>query len=417
MKRKTLFKVILGVFLCSNVIAQTQDTVSLGPGYINQTWYNISNRTRTSIPINNWDLSFEIKGYSAAILLNTAAGNNVWLVPNRTANETDFISLDTTGISNWIGLYNSDTSWNIGAFNQNISPNPNDVGWGIYNMTTHNIIGDSLYVIKLSNGSYKKLWIISLSAGVYNFRYANLNGSGDTTISIAKTDFADKNFGYFSIQNNIKIDREPISSASDLIFTKYTTFIPTPYSVTGVLLNKGVKAIKAKGVDVTTVNPDLYSFVGTSNIIGYDWKRFDFTLGYVIEDSLAFFVKPISGNVYKLLFNGFGGSANGNFLFTTEEINTSSIINESNETIASVAVYPNPIRNENINLIVDIINTNEKASISILDLTGKEIYNEVAFFEKGLQHHLIASSMLNAGVYFINIKIANHSITKKIIKY
>lgn len=417
MKRKTPFQVLIALFISTSAIAQVNDTVSVGPGYANQTWYTISDGSRVSSANNNWDLAFEIKGYTATILVNTAAGNSLWAAPNKIANESDFLSLDTVGITNWTTLYNSDTSLSVGAFNKNISTNPNDIGWGIYNMTTHNIVGDSLFVIKLSNGTYKKLWIISLSSGVYNFRYANLNNTNDTTVALSKSGFIEKNFGYYSIQSNLQLDREPVISKADLIFTKYTAFIPTPYSVTGVLLNKGVKAIKARGVDVNTVSVDQYSFVNTSNTIGYDWKRFDFTLGYVIEDSLAFFVKPLSGNIYKLIFTGFGGSANGNFMFNTEEIPSTNVTNESNENIASVAVYPNPIRNDNINLIFDILNTNEKANISIIDLTGNVIYNEESFFEKGLHQHTIASSILNAGIYFINITIANNSITKKIIKY
>ena len=44
-------------------------------------------------------------------------------------------------------MYNSDTSWNYGAFVMNQSSDMFDYGWGVYNIQTHHIIGDSVFLI------------------------------------------------------------------------------------------------------------------------------------------------------------------------------------------------------------------------------------------------------------------------------
>ncbi len=415
--KKTIQILILGLLMAHSSIAQYTDTVSVGAAYTQQTWYNIETKAKHSQPLNNWDLGFEISGFSASILFNNASGNILFAVPNVSASESNFLSLDTNGISHWQKLYNSDTSWNLGAFNQNISADPFDLGWGIYNMNTHIITGDSLYVIKFADGSFKKLWIINLMGGVYNFRFANLDGTDDTQASITKSNFIGKNFGYYSIQTKSSLDREQLNSDYNLIFTKYITFLPTPYSVTGVLLNKGVQAIKASGVDVNTVTPDQYFYSDKINTIGYDWKKFDFTLGYVIEDSLAFFVKPDSTSIYKIIFTGFGGSADGNFMFNSEKLNVTGVYNNEQKHIGSLSIYPNPSTNSDITLVYDVQSELTSIKISVHSLEGKQVLQENIATAKSLQKHTIAASQLSKGVYIVALEAGNQISYQKLIKY
>ena len=64
-------------------------------------------------------------------------------------------------------LHNSDTSWNYGAFISTQSNDMFDYGWGVYNIQTHNIVGDSLFIIKTINGNWKKLFIKRKTSGEY----------------------------------------------------------------------------------------------------------------------------------------------------------------------------------------------------------------------------------------------------------
>lgn len=415
--KKTLQIVALCLFTAHFGYAQSEDTVSVGAGYANQTWYNVETKAKHSVPLNNWDLGFEISGFSASILFNNASGNTLFAVPNVSASEQNFLALDTSGINQWQKLYNSDTSWNLGAFNQNLSADPFDLGWGVYNMNTHIITGDSLYVIKFADGTYQKLWLINLMGGVYNFRFANLDGTDDTQASITKSNFSGKNFGYYSIKNKTAVDREQLNSDYHLIFSKYITFLPTPYSVTGVLLNKGIQAIKASKVDVSTVKPDAYSYSDKINTIGYDWKRYDFTLGYVIEDSLAFFVKSDSNSIYKLILTGFGGSADGNFMLNSEKLNTTGVFNQEHKHIGAFSIYPNPAANEDITLVYDVQSELKNINVSVRALDGKLMLEESIATTKGLQQHHITTSQLPKGVYIVTVEAAKQVSYQKLIKY
>jgi len=60
-----------------------------------------------------------------------------------------------------------------------------DYGWGVYNTVTHNVTGDSIYVIKVGN-ELKKLWIIKKVSinNIYHIRYANLDGSNEQIIEL-----------------------------------------------------------------------------------------------------------------------------------------------------------------------------------------------------------------------------------------
>ena len=172
------------------------DTVSVGAGYINQKWYSLQNDEQgTAQSKDNWDIAFEITGASASILVNTQKTNfALYKAPYSISN---YATVDTTGISNWPILYNSDTTWAVGALNKGANPsNAYDLGWGVYDINTHIVSGDSCYVIKLSATSYKKIKLVNLSGGIYTFEYANINGTSSQTATVNKSNYTGKNFAY-----------------------------------------------------------------------------------------------------------------------------------------------------------------------------------------------------------------------------
>ncbi len=92
--------------------------------------------------------------------------------------------IDTSGITGWPQMYNSMASWEEGAFGANALGHP-DYGWGVYNMISHGLTGDSIFVIKLSDDSYKRLWIVDRTAtAVYTIRIADLDGSNEKEVEI-----------------------------------------------------------------------------------------------------------------------------------------------------------------------------------------------------------------------------------------
>jgi hypothetical protein len=340
----------------------------------------------------------------------------LWTYPS--ADTTGWATIDTTGINSWVPKYNSDTSWVIGAFDKGaVTSNANDVGWGIYNSITHIITGDSLFVIKLSNGSYKKLWIINSTGTGYNFKYADLNGSNLQTKFISKSAYANKIFGYYSLQTNTALDREPVTTANwDLLFTQYTAFVPTPYTVGGVLSNKGVRVAQADNVSnpVTFNNWFGQPYKTAINEIGYDWKAF--TTSWLIAQDTVYFVKSKTGDIWKMRFTGFGGSSNGNYIFSKEKLSTVGI-NENNEVKASVSIYPNPSNSSNVTVLYDLEKNYSNAQLNIFDITGKLITQENLNNTIGFYSHTINTQNLKAGVYVVSIKLNNTTIQQWQGKY
>lgn len=410
MKKAILFAYAVIAFAYTQ--AQTIiDTVSIGTGYTNQVWYSLQNDEQGSSAKNNWDLGFSTAGQGSNILINSVTGVKLWKYPN--SDTSGWVTLDTTGLSTWTALYNSDTSWAYGAFKQNLSGNPYDVGWGIYDPNTHYVWGDSLYIIKLANGSYKKLWIVSLISGTYTFRYANLDGSNDTTVSLTKSTYTGKNFGYYSIQNNAALDREPLAANWDLLFTQYTGFIPQPYNVTGVLSNMGVTVAEASGVDVNTVTWTSYTFNTAMNEIGYDWKTY--TGSWTIEDSLAYFVKDKTGNIWKVIFTGFGGSANGNFIFTKEKVSSVGITEANENSIGTLSIYPNPSNGNDISIIYNLEKSVSSANLAIYDLLGRKLHSENLNNTQGFYQHKISNQNFSSGIYIVTVEFDGKAVQQKLV--
>lgn len=389
---------------------QVTDTVSLSAGYANQKWYSLQNDEQGTAPKTNWDIAFECAQYGTSILTNSPTGTRLWVAA--TTDTSQWATLDTTGMAaTWPAKYNSDTSWYLGAFSQP-QTNQFDLGWGIYNPITHFVDGDSLYVIKLANSTYRKIWIKQLASGTFTFRYATLDNSFDTTVSLVKSDFAGDLFAYYSLQNNAEADREPDAATWDLSFQQYTAFLPTPYGVTGVLHNNGVLVAQAYPVDVNTAQWTDYAYTTPINEIGYDWKTLNMqTFLYDIADSTVYFVQDMNGNIWKVIFTGFGGSANGNFIFTKEQVGTSSIAN--NGQTQSFGMYPNPASQQNVTIITSLGASNEGV-ITATNANGALICSE-NIQGAGLVQKQINTEGWAPGMYFISVISDGAVLTQKLI--
>jgi hypothetical protein len=330
---------LASVLLVRGLHAQTPVTVSIAPGYADQVWYSLQNGVVGTAPVNNWDLAFEIQGFTASVLVNTQkAGVEVVKSPFSIA---DWNSMDTTGLSTWPRAHNADTSWSFGALNQGPFADEFDLGWGNYNMITHVVAGDTIFLIHLANGSWRKLRIDGLATGTYTFTHANLDGSDELVGQINKAAYSTKNFAYWDLETHAAVDREPANDSWDLTFVKYVAFIPQPYGVTGVLQNKGIEVARAAGIPPVDADWTSAAYSAHINTIGFDWKRFDMqTFQWVIEDSLSYFVKDHEGNVWHVAFTGFGGSTSGTIDFTQELVSATGLAEQDRTT--ELHAWPNP---------------------------------------------------------------------------
>ncbi|MBK9732286.1 MAG: T9SS type A sorting domain-containing protein [Chitinophagaceae bacterium] len=412
MKILSAFLVIVSI--AGNLSAQTTESISMSPGYANEVFWKMQGGVTGQAAINSWELAFRLGLQNSSIFINSANGVNLYHVPN--TDTTGWLTLDTTGLQSWQQLYNSDTSWEYGAFDRSSTGFP-DFSWGDYDFTTHVVTGDSLYVIK-TGSVFKKLWIMKKDFGNWTFRYANLDNTGDQTIIINDADYPNKNFAYYSITNGTPLNLEPDNTNWDILFTRYVTLLPpdnTPYLVTGVLNNVGVTVAQANNVDVNTVNASAYDNAYTASIseIGYDWKFFDMASGqYALVDSLCYFVKSLDGNIYKLVFTGFAGSATGDISW--EQSNSITSVNNLNYSIGSATIYPNPV-NEKMNLIFDAKKAISNLQVSLNDVNGREVYHTTLNANSGLNQRQLSLPAISDGLYILLLDAGNEVSALKVM--
>ncbi len=379
-----------------NMNAQVVDSVEMGANYADDVYYSMSSGEVGTQPNNNWHIAFSTSAFSSTIIINDGAGVVLYTYPDGDTGAWDTVS--TEGIDNWTPQYNSPDTAMIGAFDRNALGHP-DYGWGIYNSTSHDVVGDSLFVIQLPDQSYRKLWIdkkLSVD-NKYVIQYANIDGSEDIRDTLDINPYVSKNFAYFSFETGELADREP-DDPWDILFTRYYDE-RIPYPVTGVVSNIGVEAARITEADTSSSCFGTPEYSDKRTVIGSDWKSFNMeTYQYELEDSLVFVVRDTSGMEYSLYFTRFEGSSTGKAVFVKRQIDcttgTSAI-----ETVDRIQAYPNPADNDLF--IRHYLDTREAVFVRIYDLTGRMV-RERTMEPKSTLH--IDISDLKTGLYILQLK-------------
>ena len=414
-------KIILLFFTVFTLVSQAQqvdDSVSIEPLYTSQSFYSLDNGEVAKYSNENWDIAFSVSGHGAAgsaILLNEAT-TQLWATPFDTSGWDNF---DTTDYVSWDEQFNSDTSWTNGAFNSYRGASGFfDLGWGLLNPSNNYwTFGDSLYLVKLNDGTYRKLWVESLKTGVWSFRYATLDGALDKTVSITKADYTNKNFIYFSLEDEKLLDREPANDSWDFTFAKHRDEVMPGIvvSVTSVFSNRNVWSAKANESDLTDAlnssAPDTDFNQNTINI-GREWKKYSSSTGWNVYDSIAYFVyDEDSSDFYRLVFTDFGGMGTGKFYFTKELLGQVSV-DEYGDSDVAISLYPNPARDQFT--ILGTLPPGEVV-IGLYDITGSLVREKIYSVNYQVSKIGFDVSDLPSGLYILNIEGAQYRATKKII--
>jgi hypothetical protein len=400
--------IVSGSFRSFSATQAEDDSIAMGAGYASDIYYSFQNGEVSSVVRTNWDIAFYTLTWSAGIMTNDGNGVQLYLYP--TDDTSGWNVVDTAGLSTWPVLYNSVEDWEIGAFNRHELGHP-DYGWGVYNTITHNVVGDSIYILKLGNGTFKKLQIIEKISiqNDYYFKYANLDGTDEVNEMVDCSGYEDKNFVYYSLADEAIVDREPVSESWDILFTKYMGELEggIPYPVTGVLNNLNVPANR-----FDQVGPDFEDYTSVSmdtarSPIGFDWKYFDMnTFSYVVEDSIAFFVMDRNKDVYKLVFSVFDYTV-GKVVFTKTKVHTSAI-GETGSDQAFI-MYPNPASEK---VYISLTGSHDWEEIILTDLSGKIVYSRNIKQQKTIS---IPAEHLDPGFYLVTVKNNGTSVVQKLV--
>lgn len=411
------------------------DSVAMGSGYANDIYRKLDNTPATAAPGNNWTLAFQMlpqggPSSNVAIFANQVRqGVNVYSLHYKAS--TKFASLtaaDTVGRTSE-PLYNSSETWAAGALNQmGDASNPFDFSWGKYDMATHNVVGDSLYLLKTQSGDYK-LWVQKYVASPidsirYEFRIAKFDGSGDQTVKIyRKNGFTNALFGYYNAADNSTLNREPGRDNWELLFTRYYEEVsqgPTTamYPVTGVLTNVGVEVAEVVNTDANAAAAGYLNatYSDDINVLGSDWKTFDMQANmYVIDTAKNYLIKSaVSGKYYQLVFAGFSGSAAGKSTYKYRELGVipQSVSNVA-EAVTAFMLVPNPTAGET-QIMLDV-KQGGTARMLITDAMGRTVQNNVLNLNTGLNGYQVSLSNAAAGTYFVTVTNGSWSKTAQLL--
>lgn len=420
---------LVATALSGAVSAQTtiNDSIQTGGSYANDVYYSLESGKVKELGNNDWQLAFSIGNFNVAVRANTTTGSSgdgsVSIYEMAGKDTTKWASFDTLGYASWPKLENSDESWEEGAFNQSAS-GQTDYGWGAYNTATHVVTGHRLYLAVVKSGTstlYKKVWILSKALGVWNIRFANIDGSDPKELTIASSAYNTKNFAYVSLVTGNIVDREPANDAWDFILTRYAAWQPAQsvyYPSIGILTNVGVTVSEVRGKDENnTTLSDTTTFSDNITTIGADWKQLNSqTFAFYAVDSLSYFIKDNYSDIWKVVFTNFtsGSSATGTgrAVFNKSKVYTAPVVG-LNETssISTFAVYPNPAT-DNVNVLFDVKEANSTVSVS--DLSGRTLITE-NISGTGFQNTNLNLGSLSKGIYFISIANGSSRSVKKVV--
>ncbi|MFT6003747.1 MAG: hypothetical protein ACI8UQ_000882 [Bacteroidia bacterium] len=413
--KKSIYNRIGGTLLTLALIsvgafAQKADSV-ITQGGANDVYYSFKNGITTEVDKSTWDIALNTAAFDASILINENAGVELY---SYGTNVDEWDIVDTAGFA-FQNIYNSSESWGNGAFVRLASGHP-DYGWGTYNMGTHNVTGNRIFILKDRNDVYHQVVIENMSAaGEYTIKTADIGGGNTVTLDIDKKDaaFVGKNFVHFDLTAQKVLNNEPLRKDWDLLFTKYIDLVPTrtgdllPYLVSGVKINKGYEVAERTSLPAASNDTNNLNWNTDITEIGSDWKSFDFaSFSYLMTDSLAYFVKGDGGVVWKIDFTNYKGGSTGGYYFNIEQLRRSASVNGVQEL--TTRVYPNPS-----NGIFTVENKeNDAVEVSLMTLTGKvlESYN----LAPNSAMNIDATSVVS-GIYILSIRSNDKLSTQRIV--
>jgi hypothetical protein len=274
--------------------------VSMGNTYTNQVFINLETFETRSIDIHSWDLSFDAQPNGYLIYLNGGSGV---------------------------------LSASIGKGNFSVMPDVNKINWrwdAANGMSDSLVLGkwcngstyvgnDSVYVIDRgqetkSGDRYYQFKIKYANAYQYVLEIANLQGNVLGEKVIAKD--ADKAHVYFSFGNDGYQNPEPSISNWHLCFLRYRWVYyefnpPLLYTVSGIYINTHQVEVYLDSSSVfnniqfaSAVN---YQFSKMRDVMGFDWKVYNFTTSKYVARSYVNYVLRIKQPLtyYKMRFIDF----------------------------------------------------------------------------------------------------------------
>ncbi|MBL7924941.1 MAG: HmuY family protein [Bacteroidia bacterium] len=284
-----------------------QLVAAMGSNYDDQVYVSLSKGIVHTAPYRAYDLMFEASATGYHIFLNSGK----LMFACRTGN-TDFFGADSVNASWLVDAEHLDgDSTAIGNWWSAASIGP--TGY------SEVFVIDRGRADHTGNDRFRKLQVLSADDTHYEIRFSAMDNSGLTVMNIPKNPAY--SLMYLSFDNNgTLVQQAPPASDWDFVFTKYThVYFDEPpgspfryYPVCGALLNKwrettGMVMLKDSTpgyvpfADCAYTLANTYQFSTDADVIGFDWKYYDFGNScYYITPDLYFVMKDQDGLYYKM---------------------------------------------------------------------------------------------------------------------
>ncbi len=172
-----------------------------------------------------------------------------------------------------------------------------------------------VYLLRLDALGKKMLAfkLLSVTDVMYEFEIFDMNSGQYLTCKVGKN--ASAAYSYYNLNTFHTItDVEPAKDSWDILFTRYgyTFYDQTPalpYIVTGVLSNPVTKVFSDSSALFYDIEADIMvgkTFSTDRDIIGFNWKQYDFDLGvFNVRQDYNFIIRTQHNEVYKMRFLSF----------------------------------------------------------------------------------------------------------------
>lgn len=272
----------------------TTSTVSLDPTYKWQVYFDLETNREVGRNLKTaWDLGFETSADGYHIVLNASK----FMMAGKSA-KTDFAQVtDTIGF----GL-----AKNIDAATGNLD----STAFGDWrNGSPVYIVDRGVNEFGLHQG-FRKVQVQGVDAHKFTVRFAQLNGTNETTLEVPKDSTYNLTFLSFAKRDTVHI--EPPKKDWDLAFTQFNHVFYEPvftqYLVTGCLLNRYHthalmdSTVRFEGIDFAKAQS--YNLSSNLNAIGFDWKSYTGSV-YITHTKMNYIIRDQNGLYYKLRFIDF----------------------------------------------------------------------------------------------------------------
>jgi hypothetical protein len=280
--------------------------INLGEKYTEQVYVNLfdSVPVKASLACSAWDLAFEAQSNGFRIFMN--GGNDVRIA------KTSNITFQAISNPEQLSFKWDEASGGDAIFLNNWC-NPNGLG------------SDTVYIVDRglvpsNEQRFLQLRLLSQNATAYAIEIANLDASNKQSYAVLKDNSKEHILVKMNPDNLEQLNVEPNTNHWQLCFLKYRWIYyefkpPLFYQVTGVFINTNQIEV---AVDSTRNYEDIsqsvlpqYQFSSNRDIIGFDWKIYDFTNGKYWARKHVTYILALKGSVkkyYKLRFTDFYSS-------------------------------------------------------------------------------------------------------------